>query len=380
VWAGRWRFGGAPPRAVPDVLPREQLLALAGAAAQGEVALVESKPDGTMKQVTLVVFVRAPAKLVHDVVADVGGYKKFVPNLVQTTFAQDASGQWINDWKLELPISSFSGHDAYTIDPDPMGPIAFHSLESLATYRWDFLPVEGGTLLVQTGYADVLHANRFVRAFVHRQPSLEHGLGLAAQFMEVSAMRKEAERRSGGGTVMPAQSGTAALVALTQRGMVVLMRSRDGKLSEVSVLDRVYAPLAKLHDVIADPGAYKDFMAGVDRSTVTARAADGLTYELEMALPVLTWSTTYQLKVGAAAIDGAGIDGDLRGARFRWDLHATEGSTMVTYRASQPLARSSMLVRKLFAVDASLEYGLNVAFAILQVRSMRGRAEGWATK
>ena len=80
-------------------------------------------------------------------------------------------------------------------------------------------------------------------------------------------------------------------------------------------------------------------------------------------------------------IDGAGVEGDLRGARFRWDLAARGPSeTLVIYRARQPLARGSFLVRKLFEVDPSLEYGLNVAFALLELRSMRGRAEGWATK
>ena len=100
-----------------------------------------------------------------------------------------------------LPVSSFSGHDAYEIDPAPLGPIRFHSLETLARYEWRFVPVGGATLLVQAGYADVLHANRFVRAFVKRQPALEHGLALAAQYMLVSAVRDEAERRSGRPTV-----------------------------------------------------------------------------------------------------------------------------------------------------------------------------------
>lgn len=364
---------------MPDVLPAVELARLAGVAAQGEIALVESKPDGTMKQVTLVSFVRAPARLVHDVVADVAGYPKFVPNLVRASFAKDASGQWINDWKLELPISSFSGHDAYAFDDD--GSISFHSLESLATYRWDFIAVDGGTLLVQTGYADVLHANRFVRAFVRKQPPLEHGLGLAAQYMIVSAVRDEAQRRSAGGAAPVKTASTAALVDLSRRGTVIRMRSDRGRLAEVSVVERVYAPLDKVREVIAAPGDYKDFMAGVDTSTLKQRSGDDVVYQLEMALPILTWDTTYELRVGPASIDGAGVDGDLRGARFRYDLRALgDRETLLTYRVSQPLARSSAIVRKLFAVDPSLEYGLNVAFALLNVRSMRGRAEGWATK
>ena len=363
-------------------IARDQLFALAGAAARGELALVESNADGTMKQITLVVFVRAPADKVRALVADVAGYLRFVPNLKRADFAVDEHGQWVNTWRLELPISTFAGRDAYVIDPDPMGPIVFWSLETLAHYRWDFVPVEGGSLLVQAGYADVLHANSFVKRFVRRQPSLEHGLGLAAQYMLVSAVKKEAEKRYRTYGKVPAASSSAALEALSARGQVVVMRALpDGKLAEVSVLEHVYAQLRKVHDVIADPGAYAEFIAGVDRSQVTERNGDELTYDYEMSLPVLNWTSVFRMRVGEQVIDGAGVRGDLSGARYRWDLALRgERHTLVTYRANQPLARGSLLVKKLFEVDPSLEYGLNVAFAILPLRSIRGRAEGWTTK
>ncbi len=111
-----------------DPLPRDRLAALADAAVRTELAVVESNPDGTMKQVTLVVRVRAPVEVVHALVADVGGYVRFVPNMKQSDFQRDANGQLIDTWKLELPVSSFAGHDVYEIDPTSTGSIRFHSL------------------------------------------------------------------------------------------------------------------------------------------------------------------------------------------------------------------------------------------------------------
>ena len=373
----------APLRAEPPrPLPEEAARALAGAAARGPVALVESKPDGTMRQVTLAIFVRAPAAAVRALVADVGGYVRFVPNLKQADFRREADGRWVNTWRLELPIATFGGRDAYEIDPAALGPIRFRSLQTLASYEWAFLPVAGGTLLVQAGYTDVLHANRFVRAFVRRQPALEHGLALAAQYMLVSAVRDEAERRAGRVEEAPPAPRPGALEALAERGQVVVMHlGADARLAEVSAIERVFASEARVRDVIADPAAYKEFIAGVERSTVLERDGVEATYFMEMGLPILTWSTTYRMRLNPHAVDGAGVEGDLRGARYRWDLAARgERETLVTYRAYQPLARGSVIVRKLFAVDPSLEAGLNVAFALLQLRSVRGRAEGWATK
>ncbi|MEO6951858.1 MAG: hypothetical protein ABI321_08600 [Polyangia bacterium] len=362
-----------------EPLPRDRLAALADAAAQAELAVIESNADGTMKQVTLVVRVRTPIEVVHALVADVGGYTRFVPNMKQSDFQRDADGRMVDTWRLELPVSSFSGRDAYEIDTAPTGPITFHSLDTLAHYRWDFLAIPGGTLLVQTGYPDVLHANRFVRAFVKRQPPLEHGLALAAQYMLVSAIKREAEKRQLLPPVPLTTPSTAPLEALLDRGMVVGMRSNAaGKLEEVSALDRYYAPESRVREVIADVGAYKEFVPGVDESTVTARLTEGVVYKLEMALPILTWSTLYEQRVSRHAIDGVGIGGDLVGARYRWDLAARgPDRTVVTYRANMPLAKNSMLVRRLFSVDASLEYGLNVAFALVQLRSMRARSEKW---
>jgi hypothetical protein len=373
-WASRWAHA-APVSLAP--LDRATLVSLDGAARRGELALVESKPDGTMRQVSMIVFVRAPAAAVRALVADVGGYVRFVPNLKRADFRQE-NGRWVNDWKLELPISSFSGRDEYELEPAPLGVIRFHSLESLATYEWQFVPVDGGCLLVETGYTDVLHANRFVRAFVARIPSLEHGLALAAQYMLVSAIKHEAERRAGGdGGPMPPVGD--ALERLSQRGQAVVMRAApDGKLAEVSVVDHAYASEEGVRQVIGDPAAYRDFMAGVQRSEITERIGVDVEYVLELALPILTWATTYRARIGRHAVDGAGVAGDLLGARFRWDLQRRgERDTLVTYRANQPLARSSAIVRKLFAADPSLEYGLNVAFALSQVRAVRGRAEGW---
>ena len=378
LW-GATAFSFPLPAPVLDPLPRDRVATLADAAAQADLAVVESNPDGTLKQVTLVVRVRAPIDVVHALVADVGGYVRFVPNMKQSDFQRDADGRMVDTWKLDLPISSFSGRDVYEIDPAPTGSIRFHSLETLARYHWDFVAVPGGTLLVQTGYPDVLHANRFVRAFVKRQPPLEHGLALAAQYMLVSAIKRQAEHRHLLPLVPTPPPSTAPLEALLDRGMVVGMRAdAAGKLQEVSALDRYYAPEARVREVISDVGAYKEFVPGVDESTVGARGDGGVSYELEMSLPILTWSTTYQQRLSGHAIDGAGMAGDLVGARYRWDLAARGADrTLVTYRANQPLARNNILVRKLFEVDASLEYGLNVAFALVQLRSMRARAERW---
>jgi hypothetical protein len=106
------------------------------------------------------------------------------------------------------------------------------------------------------------------------------------------------------------------------------------------------------------------------------RRGDG--FYVEMALPIVTWATTWALRNEPHAVDGAALDGDLRSARQRWDLSPRgERETLVVYRVRQKLDASSLVLRKLFQYQPSLEYGINVALGLVWMRAVRGRAEGW---
>ena len=54
--------------------------------------------------------------------------------------------------------------------------------------------------------------------------------------------------------------------------------------------------------------------------------------------------------------------------------------TLSNFRHIVPLAQSSMVLRRLFSSQPSLEHGIGVAFGLVWVRAMRARAEGWASK
>jgi hypothetical protein len=337
-----------------------------------------------MKQVTLALYVGASPQVVHDVIADPSAYRHFVPGLTTSTWSERPGVGHVHGWTIELPVSSFSGEDAYRFEPGPTGAIELAAVdpEDDARYRWEFRPAGAGTLLLMYGYTDVLHANAFVRAFVRRQPTIEHGLALSAQLMLAEPMRSEAERRARGGGAARPSGGGARFEALLRRGQVAIMRARpDGHLADVSLVDRVYATEGRVLETIGRPAEYARFIPGVDQSAEHARQGVEVTYSMEMSIPIVTWATRYVMRLEHHGAEGAGVEGDLRGAHFRWDLSAKgPAETEVVYRAQQPLGRSSVIVRKLLQVSPTLERGLNVAFALITLRATRGRAEGWATK
>jgi hypothetical protein len=207
-----------------------------------------------------------------------------------------------------------------------------------------------------------------VRAFVKRQPMMEHGLALSAQMMFVTAMRDEAVRRAGGAVKAAPPGKPPSFAALLARGEVAVMRA-----GEVSVLERIFTAEPRVADVIARANEYAAFVPGVDKSY---RKGDGV--YVEMSLPIVTWASTWAMRTSPHAIDGAALDGDLRGAQFRWDLSTRAPSeTLAVYRIRQTLDQSSLVLRKLFDFQPSLKLGINVALGLVWTRAIRGRAEGW---
>jgi hypothetical protein len=344
--------------------PRAELERLAPLAAMADLACIESNADGTMKQVTLLAWVAAPPAVMRAVIVESEKYREFIPNLSKSTREPLGDGRWKSAWKIELPVSSFEGTNLYSLDGDA---ILLHGDDD-ASYRYEMLPVGDGTLLVQYGYTDVKHSNAFVRSFLKRQPMMEHGLALSAQMMFVTAMRAEAIRRAGAPAVKPPSTRPPSFAPLLARGQVAVMRS-----GEISVLERMYAAESRVADAIVRANEYESFVPGVDKSY---RRGEGV--YIEMSLPIVTWASTWAIRQEAHAVDGAALDGDLRGARFRWDLSSTTlRETLAVYRVRQVLDASSLVLRKLFEYQPSLKLGINVALGLVWSRAIRARAEGW---
>ncbi len=363
-------------------LPNDKLAELAPLLQHGDMALIESAPDGTMKQVTMLMFVAAKPETLRAVIEKPGDYKKFIHNLSKATWELRPDGKWQSAWQLDLPVSEFDGVNVYEFEPGPRGAIDLHAVDpnDVATYRWEMLPVQGGTVLVQYGYTDVKHSNKFVRGFLKRIPMMEHGLAMAAQLMMVAPMRTEAEKRTPKGSLPAVASGKSpGFNFLLDRGVVAIIRSQDGRLSDVSVLDRVFTPVEKLSDAISHPAQWSKFVPGVDESYERSRQEGVIEYRTVMSVPLVSWDTVYSLRVAANQLEGIGQSGDLRGAHYQWDLvKRGPKETLAIYRVNEPLAASSIILRRLFASQPSLEHGLGVAFALVYLRAMRARAEGWA--
>src|SRR5437867_482828 len=91
-------------------------------AARGELALIESHPNGRLKQVTIYAVANAPPDKVFYVLSHPAEYPDFVANVVRAqTTGQTAHGGLFYEWELEVPLVNLKGLSrmTYGLPPAP---------------------------------------------------------------------------------------------------------------------------------------------------------------------------------------------------------------------------------------------------------------------
>ncbi len=364
-------------------LPADALVALAPALRAAEIALLESTRDGHQAQVTVMAFVAAPPSLVREVITTPERFTDFGHNLSHADVRRLPDGAVDYDFSLDLGVVTLDNNHRMLLRPDGAIDIKDRGPHDHTNYRWRILPAPGGTVLVQFGYTDVLHANGYIRRLVAAAPMVEEGLALTTQLFFVRAIKERAEHLAPPGSVSPAPPAARppSLAFLLERGRVAVIRSLpNGRLGDISIVDTIYAPRARVAEVIADASQYRTFVDGVKRSEVVdRRPGGGVVYETEFDLSVFNWVTRFELKRGPESVDVYGLSGDLSASHFRWDLTSLgEKKTRTVFRVHQDLgAASPLLLGLLYRREPLFEHGISVAIALLQEVGVRGRAEGW---
>jgi hypothetical protein len=368
-----------PARAL-QTLPRDKLAALAPLLRHGEVALLESQ-GARMKQVTVLALVAAPPDLVRQVVATPERYPEFIRNLTRSEVRRYPDGSFDDVFEVDLKLTSFDTIWRYRVLPDGAIDVWATSPEEDNTFRWDFVPAAGGTVLVYYGYTDVQHSNRYIHSVIEKVPSLEHGLALASQLAYALSVKARAEKLARPGSVTPLDPtakgpGFGFLLA---RGRVAVVRSLPGgHLADIALLDRYQAPRERVVEVLRAPNQYASFIDGLKRCRELSREGGDIVYETEAEAPIFDWDTRFRLHDdGRGGLDVVGISGDLASAHYRWDLTPIdERATMVVLRTRQDLAAASPLVfGTLFRTEPLFEHGMSVSMALVQLIAFRRRAE-----
>lgn len=364
--------------------PQEKIVSLAPLLRSTDIAVIESKPDGHLRQLSLFTFVAAPPSVVREVLWRADQYREYVQNFKKSIVSNNPDGSFDYSYQLSYGLFSVEGTNRYmqlTANQQMAGaPVEIRDVDpnfdySVRRFRFEFYSVYGGTLLVMYGFTEVTKSGGMIAKVLEKVPTLEQGMALVAQSTLLLQVKRRAEQVAPV-AALPAPSQSASVDFLADRGTVVLLRSQGGRLSEVSLIDRTPAPSQFISALVEQTSDWKNYIPSITQS-VGAGAQDTTSMvDIEQSLPLLSFRTTYGARVQGRTMDMMGLSGDLKGARMRWDLvPLRQGGTQIVLRSSMQYDRASLVMRQLYKLEPLMEYGVNVGMQLVILEAIRTRAE-----
>ena len=372
-------------RMVPlAVWPQDRVLSLAPLLRTTDIAVLESKADGHLRQLSLFTFVAAPPAVVRDALWRADQYREYVQNFKKSVVTQNSDGTQDYSYQLSFGLFTIEGTNRFmSLPADPgmaVPPVEIRDLDpnfdySVRRFRWEFYPAYGGTLLVMYGFTEVTKSGGVIQKVLDKVPTLEHGMALVAQSTLLFQVKRRAEQLSPI-SVPPAPPQSSSVDFLIDRGTVALLRSQGGRLSELSLIDRSPAPPPAVSALVQQADSWKEFIPSITQSAGGGSQDSFNMIEIEQSLPLLSFRTTYGARIQGRTVDMMGLSGDLKGARMRWDLLPTRsGGTQIVLRSSQQYDRASLVMRQLYKLEPLMEYGVNVGMQLVILDAIRTRAE-----
>jgi hypothetical protein len=218
-----------------------------------------------------------------------------------------------------------------------------------------------------------------------RNPGYAAGFAISAALVLVKSIQVEAERiaaaappdgGASGPSIRPPAGRVPGFAGLLQRGTVAVIRTdAERRLVDVSVVARVPAAEERLLAVLRAPDSWPSFLSSVKECVVRSREPSGMEYRMAIDGVILDVDSVYKMQFLPHGVDVLAIDGDLRRARYRFDLSPTgPAATTAVYRGNAHLGEASTVLRMLFRHEPLFEHSANVAVGIIATRAMAWQA------
>lgn len=368
--------------------------ALAVLLERGELALVESASNGRAAQIVLFSAIGAPAEKIWDAIADVESHPKFMKSVVRNKIIKRQGDMIAFEWELEVPVMNLKGVRALRGKrPELIEVRSMSGNFAGSRERWELYPLDGGkrTLAVFYRSLEIESAGVLVKTMISMEPSMEHGVSLAAGFVHIRDVRRyvegapELERAEETGPVPKfrkldlASAELASIEKLLAHGQLALIESKkDGSLSQVELIGLVEAPLAKLQSVVYAPGKYPEFIPNLVSQKVVESSKNKIRLEYELEVPMVNLDGVSEMTIEEdGSVETVAISGDITRGRWRWEFRPlTETTTIPVHYAYSDVSETSWFVKQLIQKQPLFEHGIVVAASTVALRAMKARAEG----
>lgn len=383
-------------------LPVDRVRGLAPLLRGCDLVLIESHPSGTLKQLSILTEIAARPDQVRDIILHAERYPEFVRNMTNSQITRNPDGSFDHSFQLSYSLVHFVARNRYVELPaDPPadsrpdarpdgGPVAADTGHSEPSpieffdpnpgpygnrhFRFEFHPAGTGTLLAVYAYTNLPGSLDFVRRFLRVTPLFEHGIALSTALAFVLAVKGRAEAQAGPAGVLLPAPGPGSYDFLLERGTVALLRSRQDRLQELSLIVASPASPDSLLDAARHSGRWSESVPIVGRSAELLGTDDHPLVDLQVDVPLFSFQTRYTLRTFGYSVDMLGVQGELYGARLRWDVQNSP-TTRLVLRAQQQFERASLVLRQMYKIEPLLEYGVSVGLHLVLLQSIRAWAE-----
>lgn len=365
---------------------------------RGEVALIETTPDGRCKQVVIFALMEAPPEKVWDVVMGVEAYPKFLKTIVSVDVTSRAKGITAFDWELDVPFFNLKGSRLQRGRRPHLVQVRGHRGNLRGTReRWELYPVDGGkrTLAAMYRAIDIETGGLLLSTMVKLEPSMDQGAALSTGFVHMRelsahvagkpALTGPTAERSG---AVPAfrsldldkgELSLKHLGPLLKHGQIALIESYpDGGLRQVAVFTEVAASREKMAKIVQDPAKYPEFVHNFAEQEVTVQPDGRLRMEWELDVPMSNIEGVSMMTIeDNGSVDVVAQSGDIKRGRWRWEFLALgENRSIPIHYAYSDVRKASWVTERIVKSQPLFEHGIVIASGTVAMTAMKARAEG----
>ncbi|MCP4675893.1 MAG: hypothetical protein GY854_10385 [Deltaproteobacteria bacterium] len=341
----------------------------------GVIALAETHADGAPKAMTLTVRVNAPRKEVFKVFEKPENFsyisRLFKENKVLEKHDKSKAYSWASRHKW----FSFVGTNSISLYPPRRVDVSIVK-SSVGAGSFRILFYEDGpdhTILVLNGLLDVKSSEWLIRYLVGVNPTMKMAMNIAIGIVIMKGTKAMAEQahagkplkkhRTRGGRKGPLsplnKKQLQALTPLLGRGSVILVQSvKKGRLSQATVVQKVKAPGKKFLVAAAMPELYPKMIKAISNITVHERTKEATEFSWTIGFSIFGLNSRNRLTFAPDGVLIEGLDGDLGGALWQWQIQDTGPSEcIVAYHGWANMNKTAYILDKSVKAEPYLEHG-----------------------
>ena len=361
------------------------------------VGVTESSPNGEPSSMTLAVRVKAPRAVAFSVLENPTNFYYLSTLFKENEIVEqhDNSKAWT--WASRQKLFSVTGMNMIALYPPRRADVKI-AKSSVGQGNFTFTFHEDGpdyTIIVLSGILDVQTSEWFIRYLLGGNPSMRQAMNVAIGLVCIKGVKALAERtaagkkldkhrtsgKSGGGIRLTAPKELKALAQLIARGQVVLVDSNGkGKMRQVTVIENVRAPFAKVLGAVSTPSNYSKFIRAISDVTIQSAAPKEIYFSWKLGFSVFSISSKNRMSSVDQGVTLEGLEGDLAGATWRWQIVPTApDNTVVVYHGFADIKKAAFILEKTVQREPYLEHGLMAGSNMVMLRAMKRAVENAAS-